>query len=158
MGGSEQVVESSIVRYRVLGEYLGIRTGDNNLYLFYKPSYIGMFVKSHSGAGAALVIIGVLFLVFGYGLYQFETVPIGLNFLRLVGSILLVFGIFFFIIGIVLFFWKERFLLIETHGGTRIWFKNPGITDRDIGAIFSQFAEEYKEKTETEKINVKLSS
>ena len=70
------------------------------------------------------------------------------GFLSLIAFIL---GLSFIVGGIILLLWKERSLVIETHAGTQIRFKNPGITDRDIGAIFSQFAEEYKKKPEAEK-------
>ncbi len=148
--GRDIKFEKRIIPYRVVSEYLGIRTSDNNLFLFYKPSSIWYSERApYAGLGAFLIAIGLLMMIFGYGLYRTEFIPQNIS---IIGLSMLIFGIFMLIVGAVLALMKECGLLIETHAGTRIWFKNPGITDRDVGAILTQFAEEYKKKAETEKI------
>ena len=154
MGRNEEVVASRIVRYRVLGEYLCVRTSDNRLYLFYKPSCIGLHTRSYAGAGLVLIIFGVFSMIFGHGLAGARESFFGLS-SSVIGNLMLASGILLLMAGIALVFWKERFLLIESHAGTKILFKNPGITDRDVGAIFSRFAEEYKGKPESRESTTK---
>ncbi len=141
------VVNKSIVHYSVLGEYLGIRTSDNRLFLFYKPSYIGYVKKSYLWWGIALIIIGLLMV--GLNDYLKEMRHI-LDAPSEFFDVLFIIGGIVFLIGIILLFLKKRFLVIETHGGTRVLFVNPEMTDEDIQKIFTRFAEDYGVKLETE--------
>jgi len=131
---SDLTVYSPIVKHRVYGKYLEIRTKDGQVFFIHQPSLIGYWVKSYVGAGIALIILGwVLLLTTTYFTSEAGKLADLMPILQAL-SLLLIF------IGIILLFIKERHTVIETSAGSRIFFRK-GLSSEEINEIVKQLVE-----------------
>jgi len=130
-------VGESVVDVNVDRDYVIVKTVKGHVYAFYRPSFMGLHVRSYLSVAISLIISAIL--IFG-----------GLN---LLGESLcnkygyLCFALSFIafvtlVSGIVLLFIKERVLLIESHGGLRIRFRKPRISERQLIEIIENMSKE----------------
>jgi len=126
-------VDSPIVKYRVYGQYLGIRTRDGQVFFIYRPSFIGYWVKSYVGTGIVLIFLGSFLLATTYAIEKLGEL-IGLRIL------LWFLSLFLLVVGAILIFIKERYMVIESSAGLRILFRK-GLTDEEISEIVKQLVE-----------------
>lgn len=131
---SDLTVSSPIVKHRVYGKYLEIRTRDGQVFFIHQPSLIGYWVKSYVGAGIALIILGwTLLLTATYFTSKAGELADLMPILQAL-SLLLLF------IGIILLFIKEHHTVIETSAGSRIFFRK-GLSSEEINEIVKQLVE-----------------
>ncbi|MCD6301568.1 MAG: hypothetical protein J7L82_05810 [Staphylothermus sp.] len=134
-------IKEGIVDYQVSGEFLGIRTSDNNLFLFHKPSFIGYVKKPFYGLGALAIVVAAIMIVFDlYPNLKSPTMSFGIP--TIIGIILVAIGLFFL-------FYKKRVLLVETHSGLHVTFTKP--ENIDLEKIFTSLVKEYKPESTTER-------
>ncbi len=138
-------IDRKINHIYIWGSYVAV---DLNgwFHLFYKPSFVG-YIKyfPYRTAGVITIIIGSLMAFIGWAMGESSRSTAGLKWLAPIASILLVFGVFLLIAGLVFMLISRRSLVIESHGGLCLEYFNAPMMSKNHFKTLTEKLEERQE-------------